>query len=395
MQLEDTAMKERISHYTYLLCAGHLFTDMNQGALPVIIPFFIMEYGFNYTTVASLVFALNLVSSVVQPVFGALADRVSKPWILSAGVLLAGGGMAATGIFTSYTAIFVAVMVSGIGVAAYHPEAARYANKVAGHKKGTGVSIYSFGGNAGFALAPILTAWLILTFGLKGLTALFIPAVIIAPVLLVSMNRYHRSEEMAQAAGSLPQKSPDTDRWGAFSLLCVLLFSRSVIFYGLNTFLPLYWIYVFKQSETTASAALTILLTVGAISTLVGGRMADRCGFHKLIRGGFLLLLPLLGIFVFTTNLTAATLLLIPIGFALYAPLSPMIVMGHKFLPNHIGLSSGVTIGLSVSIGGIAAPLLGRVADFYGLLPVMYIIAAVAVLPAFFAFAMPKPHDEM
>jgi len=106
------------------------------------------------------------------------------------------------------------------------------------------------------------------------------------------------------------------------------------------------------------------------------------------------LLLPLLVLFVFTTNAAMATLLLIPIGFALYAPLSPMIVMGHKLLPNHIGLSSGVTIGLAVTIGGIAAPLLGRVADLHGLLPVMYILAVAAVLPVLLAFALPKLHDE-
>ena len=387
-------MKERISRYTYLLCGGHLVTDMNQGALPVIIPFLIMEYGFTYTAAASLVFALNLVSSIVQPVFGVLADKTNRPWVLSAGVLLAGGGMAATGILTSYTAIFIAVMVSGIGIAAFHPDAVRFANKVAGKNKGTGVSIFSFGGNAGFALGPIVTVWLIMTFGIKGLTALFIPAVLIAPVLLIAMNRHCRSEEVARATGALPQETPGTDRWGAFSLLCALVFSRAFIFFGFNTFLPLYWIHVFKQSETKASTALSILLAVGAVSTLISGRMADRFGFRKLIRGGFLLLLPLLGIFVFTSNVAAATLLLFPIGVALYAPLAPMVVVGHKFLPNHIGLSSGVTIGLSITIGGIAAPLLGKVADAHGLLPVMYILAAAAVLPALLAFALPKLHDE-
>jgi len=386
-------MKKRISPYIYLLCAGHLSTDLNQGVLPVIIPFFINEYGLNYTTAASLVFALNLVSSAVQPVFGALADRISKPWIMSAGVLLAGGGMAATGILTSYATIFVAVMISGLGIAAFHPEAARYANKVAGQKKGTGISIFSFGGNIGFALGPIIAVWLVLNFGLKGVTALFIPVAIIAPVLLVAINRYHRSEELARASGSLQRESPGSDRWGAFSLLCALLFSRSIIFFGLNTFLPLYWIHVFKQSETIASTALAILLAVGAVTTLIAGRMADRFGFRKLIRGGFLFLLPLLGIFAFTTNVAAATLLLVFIGIALYAPFSPMVVMGQQYLPSRIGLASGVTLGLTISVGGLAAPLLGWVADIYGLLPVMYTLAACAVLPAFLAFALPKSHD--
>lgn len=387
-------MKERISPYTYLLCAGHLLTDVPQGALPVIIPFMITEYGFSYTAAASLVFALNLVSSVVQPVFGVLADKAGKPWILSAGILLAGGGMAASGVLTNYTAIFFAVMVSGIGIAAFHPEAARYANKVAGRRKGAAISIFSFGGTAGIALGPIIATWLIASFGIKGLTALLIPVALIAPVLLVAMNRCRRSAEEARTSGLQPRETPGTDRWGAFSLLCVLLFSRSVIFYGLTTFCPLYWIHVFKQSASTASTVLSIMIAVGAVSTLIGGRMADRFGFHKLILGGFLCLLPLLGIFACTTNVATATWVLILIGFTLYVPMSPMIVTGQKFLPNHIGLSSGVTIGLSVSVGGIAAPLLGRVADIYGLSPVMYILAAVAVLPAGLAFALPKPQDE-
>jgi FSR family fosmidomycin resistance protein-like MFS transporter len=234
-----------------------------------------------------------------------------------------------------------------------------------------------------------------LTFGIKGITALIIPVAAIAPVLLIAMNRHHQSEKIAKTISSPQQKTGGMDRWGAFSLLCSLVFVRSIIFYGLNTFLPLYWLHVFKQSTTVASAALSSMLVVGVVSSLISGRMADSFGFHKLIRGGFLFLLPLLGIFALSTHVAAATLLLIPIGFALYAPLFPMIVMGQKFLPNHIGLSSGVTLGLSVSVGGIAAPLLGRVADLYGLLPVMYILAALAVLPAFLAFALPKPHDAV
>ena len=387
-------MKKRISPYVYLLSGGHLITDINQGALPIILPFLIMKHGFSFTAAASLVFALNLVSSIVQPVFGVLADRVSRPWVMSAGMLLACGGMAATGILSGYTAIFIAVMISGIGIAAFHPDAARYANKAAGERKGTGVSIFSFGGMAGFALGPLFAVWLITTFGITGLTALCIPALIVAPILLVAMNRYRRDEEAARAAGSLLREAPGTDRWGAFSFLCVLVFSRSFIFFGLNTFLPLYWIHVFNQSTTTASVALSILLGVGAVTTLISGRMADSFGFQKMVRGGFFLLLPLLVLFVFTTNVTAATLLLIPIGIALYTPMSPMIVMGQKFLPNHVGLSSGVTIGLSVTIGGIAAPLLGMVADLHGLLPVMYILAVAAALPALLVVALPKPHGE-
>jgi FSR family fosmidomycin resistance protein-like MFS transporter len=329
-------------------------------------------------------------SSIVQPVFGALADKISKPWIMTAGVLLAGGGLAVTGFLKSYPLLFVSVMISGVGIAAYHPEAARYANKVSGYKKGTGVSIFSFGGNLGFAVAPMLITWLILSFGLKGTSVLFAPTVVVALLLYVAMKRYRQSETTVSAAEEIRDVRREKDRWGAFALLCVLLFSRSFMFHGMNTFLPLYWIHVFGQSESVASMSLTLLHITGAISTLVGGRLADRFGFRKVIRGGFFCLLPLLLLFVFTNHVIANTLLLIPIGLALYAPFSSMVVVGQKYLPNHMGLASGVTFGLAVSVGGIAAPVMGVIADTRGLPWVMYVVAAVAAIPAVFSLLLPK-----
>jgi FSR family fosmidomycin resistance protein-like MFS transporter len=389
--MKERLVKEQFSRHIYLLSAAHLFTDMNQGALPAILPFFIAEYGFNYTTAASLVFALNLVSSIVQPAFGVLSDKAGKPWIMAAGTLLAGSGIAAAGFISSYPLLFASFMVSGIGIAAYHPDAARYANKVSGRKKGTGLSIFSFGGNLGFALGPVIGMWLLLSFGLKGISVFFLPAVITAFALYVVMSRYQRDEATASSARKIQSDAQEKkDRWAAFALLCVLVFSRSFIFYGMVTFLPLYWIHVFKQPESVAGTALSLLLAAGAVSTLIGGRMADRFGFHKVVRGGFLFLLPMLCLFNVADNVTYAALLLVPLGVALYVPFSPMVVMGQRYLPNRIGLASGVTLGLAVSVGGIAAPILGRIADAHGLHTVMYITAIVAVVPAILAFALPK-----
>lgn len=149
-------MQQNHSRYIYLLSAGHLFTDMNQGALPAILPFLIAAYHFNYAQVATLVLASTVVSSIIQPVFGNLADKTPRPWMMAIGVLLAGTGMAAAGFLSDFRLLFLSIMISGIGVAAFHPEGARMANKVSGDKKGTGVSIFSFGGNAGFAVGPIL-----------------------------------------------------------------------------------------------------------------------------------------------------------------------------------------------------------------------------------------------
>lgn len=380
-------MKHR---YVMLLSAGHLFTDLNQGALPAILPFLIMEYNLSYAAAAGLVFAASFVSSIVQPLFGYFADKISKPWIMPAGILLAGAGLAITGFLSNYWALFAAITISGIGIAAFHPEGARIANRVSGKKKGTGISIFSVGGNAGFALGPIIATASLLFWGLKGTLVLIVPAAIMAAILASQAGKLQELQIPVKKAGDVHGKT-EKDEWVPFSRLTVVILCRSIIFYGLNTFLPLYWINILQQSQAVGGTALTILFTVGAVSTLFGGQLADRFGYNRIIRIGFAALLPLLVVFTVVHDVTLATVLLVPLGAALFVPNSPMVVLGQKYLPNRLGLASGVTLGLAVSVGGITTPVLGRFADIYGLPSAMHLISYVSILTAIVAFTLPAP----
>jgi FSR family fosmidomycin resistance protein-like MFS transporter len=111
-----------------LLSLGHLITDINQGAVPVLLPFLIAAHDLSFTAAAGIVFAVNVSSTIVQPLFGHAADRSSKPWLMPLGLVLAGSGLALTGIAPGYFLIILAAIVSGIGIAAYHPDRAGYGN---------------------------------------------------------------------------------------------------------------------------------------------------------------------------------------------------------------------------------------------------------------------------
>lgn len=384
-------MKNR---FLWLLSAGHLFTDLNQGALPAILPFLIAEYNWSYAAAAGLVFAASFVSSIIQPFFGYLADKSSKPWLMPGGILLAGCGLATVGFFSDYWLIFALVTVSGVGIAAFHPEAARLANKVSGAKKGTGISIFSVGGNAGFALGPVIATAALLLWGLKGTLILIVPAAIMAAIIASQAGKLHEFQQPAKKADGIWQEAEAQEEWAPFSRLTVVLFCRSIMFYSLNTFLPLYWINILQQSKAAGGSALTILFTVGAISTLFGGQLADRFGYTTIIRIGFALLLPFLMVFNMVNDVSLATLLLIPIGVALFAPNSPMTVLGQKYLPNRLGLASGVTLGLAVSVGGITAPVLGWFADRYGLPLALQVVTYLSIVAAVMAFTLPVPRSD-
>lgn len=379
-----------------VLSAAHACSDMNQGALSAILPFLIASRGYDYATAATLVMASNIVGSIVQPVFGALADRGNRPWVMALGLLMAGGGMALTGIMPSYTGLIVAVMVSGCGIAMFHPQAAKLVNAAsASSVQGRAVSIFSFGGNVGNTLGPVLAMAAIGIAGLPGMLVFFIPEMLITAAILrvfgarcqqeqrVERERFERVEAQAVPA-------PADDRWGAFARLAVVVFGRSIVLYGMNTFLALFWINELGQPEAVGSIMLSVFYGIGAASTLLGGQLADRFGFRAVIRVGTVVLVPAIVALACSGNAFAATVAVVPAGMALSMVYSPMVVLGQRYLPNHMGLASGVTLGLAVSVGGIMAPLLGLLADAIGLRLALLAVAAIAIVPLAGALSLPR-----
>ncbi len=372
-----------------LLSAGHLVTDINQGAVPALLPFLIAEHRLSYTAAAGIVFAANIASTVVQPLFGHAADRFSKPWLMPVGLFLAGLGLSLTGVVSSYRLIILTAILSGIGIAAYHPEGARLVNFAAGEKKATAMSLFGVGGTLGFAIGPLLTTTVVLYWGLKGTLALVLPVTVMAIVMATQLSGLSALERGQRHRDAVSGAKIPRDAWGPFSRLTLTVIGRSILFYGLNTFIPLYWIGVLQQSKVAGGTALTVMSAAGVVGNLVGGKLADRFGHIKVMLIGFALLVPLLPALIWVTRASIAMLLLAPIGLALSATYSPTIVMGQRYLPNHIGLSSGVTLGIAVAIGGVAAPFLGRVADQYGIWSALAAIAFLPVMTAALALSLP------
>ena len=267
-------------------------------------------------------------------------------------------------------------------------------NRVSGEKKGTGIGIFTVGGVAGFALGPLVATAAILMWGLKGTLVLIIPVVVMSLVLF----RHFKNPDAAGGGSPQMQKATEVikqaDQWGPFFRLSLVVFCRSTVFYGLNTFIPLYWLHNLGQTAAASGTALTLLFVVGALFTLIGGRLADRFGYITMIRIGFAGLSPVLFAFLSTTDATVATMLLVPIGFGLFAPWGPVIVLGQKYLPNRMGLASGVTLGLAVSVGGVTAPALGWIADHHGLEQTLKLLAFIPILAALLIFTLPDPGTE-
>ncbi|MCU0531566.1 MAG: MFS transporter [Syntrophales bacterium] len=273
-------MKNR---FVWLAALGHLFTDLNQGAVPALLPFFIAEYHLSYAAAAGLVAALSIASTVIQPLFGFYADRLSKPWLIPAGVAMAGCGVAFSTLLPDYWFAVAMIVLSGIGIAAFHPEGARLVHNHAGDKKATAMSVFAVGGQMGIALGPIMAAVVVSAWGLRGTAFLSIPFVLMAAFLAVQLTGKGGGPAAAKGAAGAQAGEKAGDQWGPFAIVTGVVIIRSIIFYGLNTFIPLYWIHVYQQSTTAAGTALSIMFGAGVAGTLWGGRLADTYGHRRTV----------------------------------------------------------------------------------------------------------------
>ncbi|MFI9169435.1 MFS transporter [Streptomyces lincolnensis] len=360
---------------------GHACVDVYQGAVAALVPFFVAERAYTYAAASAVVLAASLVSSVVQPLFGALTDRWAMPWLLPVSALAAGAGVAASGVGGSPALTLAAVAVSGVGVAAYHPEAARAARAAADGAGGggggggnTGMGWFALGGNVGFALAPLLVAAVVGTGGLGASPLLVVPAVVGAVLCAAATRATKARVEAGPRTGAV-----GSDDWGSFLRLSGALVCRSIVFVGMSAFVPLYVRERTGGGDVAGTAALCVLYAGGAVGTLAGGRLADRYGRVAVVRWSYTL-----------TVLAVAAVVLVPgpavhlfvalTSAGLYVPFSLHVTLGQDFLPRRVGTASGVTLGLAVSVGGLAAPALGALADATSLRTALVPLVALPAL---------------
>jgi MFS transporter, FSR family, fosmidomycin resistance protein len=370
------------------LSGGHLTADLCQGALPALLPFLISQRGYSYSAASALVLAATVSSSVIQPLFGHLSDRHSMPWLMPLGLVLGGVGIGLVGVAPSYPLTFASIVISGLGVAAFHPEGSRFANYVSGARRATGMSYFAVGGNLGFALGPAVVTPLVLLLGLHGtpLVAL-IPG---AMALVVASQLPHlipfRPDRGAARTGG---RAAAADRWGPFARLASVIAARSVLYFGLMTFVPLYFVHDLHTSKGAADIVLTLMLLGGAAGTLIGGPAADRYGRRGVVLASLLLAGPLVALMLALSPVAAAALLVV-IGATTVSTFSVTVVMGQEYLPGRIGIASGVTLGLSIGLGGVGAALLGLLADAAGLHAVLWTVAATPFVGLALALTLPS-----
>ncbi|MEW1858962.1 MULTISPECIES: MFS transporter [unclassified Streptomyces] len=362
---------------------AHAVDDLYQGLVPATVPYFVLDRHYGYVAASGLTLAATLGSSVPQPFIGLAVDRMRLGWLAGVGVAIAGISLGLSGLVPSYAAVWCLIMLSGLGIAMFHPAAGKSAREDAGDSAAA-MSVFAAGGSVGFFLAPVLATPALIAWGV-GATALFIPPAVLTGYVLLRRRRRHAVPASAAARAG-------KDRWGPFAALTCLEVVRSVAFFGVNTFIELYWIRHLHASRGLAGAALTVFLAGGVGGTLLGGRIADRIGMVRTVQLGGALALPMLAGLVLTPGSIAPLLFAVLTGVCLNLPFAVLVKLGQDYLPTRPGTAAGVTLGLGVSIGGLLSPILGLIADAHG--PRGALTALLVVPPVALALGLLLPEPS-
>lgn len=348
-----------------VLSFGHLATDICQSALPAILPFLKAKLLLSYTMTGAILLASNVTSSVIQPIFGYMSDQKEKAFLLPLGCVCAGLGVSFVSIPDHYELVLLLVIISGLGIASYHPEGFKTARFFTGDKMATGLAVFTVGGNIGLALGPITALFIITHFGLDYLPLMLLLSLVFLSLLLWTRHSLVQARPVPVSKGGSLIQNPK----GAYlsvGLLVAAVIMRSWTHFGLMAFIPLYYIDYLKGDPLYAGTLVSVFLGGGAVGTLVGSPLADRWG-HKLYLILSMALTSALCPLILMTHGFMLFVSLGAIGMALISSFTVTMVMAQESLPRNLGIASGLMAGFAIGTGGIGVTILGVIADHFGL----------------------------
>jgi MFS transporter, FSR family, fosmidomycin resistance protein len=377
----------RISHPVALLSAGHFMNDAYPGYLAPLLPLLMAKVGFSLTLAGTLVSIQAIASSLMQPIFGMLSDRMRRPFLVIGGPLLTAIFFSSIGLANSYIQLVFIIILGGLGTAAFHPQAASLTGQYSGNRKGLGMSVFVTAGSVGHALGPMFILTVVTMLGLSFSWITVVWGVAIAVLLLRFLPA---TMPVAEPRAVVHHSSRSAGRKSLLVLIWLVVFLRAIVIDSFLAFNPTY-LHQNQFSVMLAGAANTIFELSGSAGILLGGALSDRFG-----RKGFILFslagsIPFLWLFLNFQGATALVFLGLA-GCILFSSVPVTIIMAQELFPNRSGAVSSLTMGFAWGMAGLLLTPIGAISESIGLGSAFKWI--ILVLPLAFIFATGLPDKK-
>lgn len=358
----------------------HMLNDIMQSMISAIYPMLKADYNLDFWQIGILTLAFQCTASLLQPVIGIITDKKPFPYSLPIGM-----GATFVGLFLLagshvYLMLVVAAALIGIGSAVFHPESSRVARLASGGRYGFAQATFQVGGNFGQAIGPLLAAFIIVPMG-QGSVAWFSAIALLGIVILSWVARWYKAHMLANKGRkkslgihSLPRRTVMV----ALVVLAILTFSKNIYMAAIGSYYTFFVIERFGVTVQSSQVMLFVFLGATALGTLIGGPIGDRFGSKVVIWISILGVLPFTMAMPFA-NLPMTIVLSGIVGLLMASSFPAIIVMAQELVPGRVGMIAGIFFGLAFGMGGIAAAVLGIIADHRG---ISFVYSICAFLPA-------------
>ncbi len=379
------------------LSLSHFLNDLIQSLIPAIYPVIKDAYHLDYGQIGLITLTFQLTASLFQPLIGFVTDKRPMPYSMIVGMGSTLLGLIVLSNAGSYGTVIIASAMIGLGSAVFHPEATRLARNASGGQHGLAQGIFQVGGQAGSALGPLLAAFIVVPKGQSSL-AWFSIAALVAMGLMIWTGRWQAAlvRGAKAAKGAVVKKGPIESKSGvtfAFFILIVLLFSKNAYAQSFSSYYTFYLIERFGVTVQTSQLMLFLFLVSAAVGVIFGGMVGDRIGRNKVIWFSILGALPFALILPFA-NLFWTGVLTVVINLIMSAAFASILIYAIELMPNRVGMIGGLFYGLSFGLGGIAAALLGELADHTSIRTVYWVCAFLPAMGLLAAFLPKLPEKK-
>lgn len=356
--------------FTVILAVSfcHCVNDIMQSLLSAIYPLLKDNYGLDFWQIGLLTFTFQVTASLLQPVIGMVTDKRPMPYSLPWGMASSLVGLVVLAHAGHYWLLLIGASLIGIGSAIFHPESSRIARFASGGRFGLAQSLFQVGGNFGQAMGPLLAAFIVVPFGQASISWFAVGSLIGIIVLWQVGGWYSRlraslaSRKQASFVSPFPRRKV---MW-ALAVLTLLVLTKNAYIASISSYYTFYSIHKFGVSVQMSQVMLFLFLGASALGILLGGPFGDRYGQKAMIW------FSIVGVLPFTLALPYANLewtmvLTVLIGLILSSAFSNIVVFAQELVPGRVGLIAGIFFGFAFGMGGIAAAVLGVVADVKGI----------------------------
>lgn len=364
-----------------VLTTGHFVNDFYSVTLPFLLPILITAFDLSFFEAGLLTIATSLLSGLLQPVVGYLADIYAKrKMVMLFGFAAFSLGLMIVSVSVSYPMLLVAFFVFGLGQATFHAQSTNFITRAFPHTRGSAMGVHGIGGSLGNFSAPIIITFLITILTWRYATSLLaLPALLVIIFLGYMLSEPPKTEELTKRMPIISAK------------LLVLAFNFGLIYMtylGFLTFLPTFLV---EKGSSLGQAGVTtsFMLFVGFLAQPAGGFIYDKLGGRFLLAASSLLVG--IGLFMFTfENNIPSVLFIIIIGAAATATFPVALAMGSDIAKGEtVGLSVGLVFGISGVLSSFSPALTGYIADLLSLQASFRLLTILAVLSFGVTFFLP------